>query len=580
MSVDSSSSSHRRSSTGGGDGRVQGRRQLSILSPVGYSSSTCGYCTPPSSGRRSSTKSSRTYGLWAHRLSPYHYQQLVDRGWRRSGDYLYKPDLARTCCPQIPIRLDVAAFRPGKGQRRALANLIFYVRQNGRKPARWKGKWSRGRDWRAVQRWSEVEWHEGDPLAIPSVTSTLPVTSSAAATAKGKERSQNEARSATGPEPEPGTQRSWADTVAGPRTRKLQTILRPSSSTDEKYALFRKYQAKIHGEAEDKISPRKGWERFLVDTNLTPLWPTNGEALDDRQTAAWRDEVVDPDDPQQEIPYGCYHHEYRLDGQLIAVGVLDILPDCVSSVYLFYDPDFGHLEVGKISTLREIALTQQLSRKRGLESLRFYYLGFYIHACQKMKYKAEYKPCQLLDCADNEWRPFADVEAALEAGLRYGFAQAGGGDARLPSDRHPSGVDGSSRAVPDAAVGRASASESRASEGQEAEEGLDDEDDDLDSRIPTKPHPPPGMLDPHAILDPLAQARSGTPLRATREVAMLERALVLEAARQFDGIQLLAMSSLAKTYLQTGEGDEFVSAIEAVAALGDEELVSGCVLFL
>lgn len=33
---------------------------------------------------------------------------------------------------------------------------------------------------------------------------------------------------------------------------------------------------------------------------------------------------------------GSYHHCYRLNGQLIAMGVLDLLPSCVSSVYLMY----------------------------------------------------------------------------------------------------------------------------------------------------------------------------------------------------------------------------------------------------
>lgn len=62
-----------------------------------------------------------------------------------------------------------------------------------------------------------------------------------------------------------------------------------------------------------------------------------------------------------------------VDGQLIAVGVLDILPRCVSSVYLFYDPAFAHLQLGKISALREIALVEQLRRQR--PNIEWYYMG-------------------------------------------------------------------------------------------------------------------------------------------------------------------------------------------------------------
>lgn len=63
----------------------------------------------------------------------------------------------------------------------------------------------------------------------------------------------------------------------------------------------------------------------------------------------------------------------RLDGKLVCVGVLDILPKCVSSVYLFYDPDLGHLSLGKCSALREIMLTSTLTEQ--LPTLKYYYMG-------------------------------------------------------------------------------------------------------------------------------------------------------------------------------------------------------------
>jgi len=76
------------------------------------------------------------------------------------------------------------------------------------------------------------------------------------------------------------------------------------------------------------------------------------------------------------------------------VGVVDILPSCLSSVYCFYDPDFRHFSLGKLTALMEIQWVQQASRFR--PDLRYYYLGFYIHNCQKMKYKGEYSPSELL----------------------------------------------------------------------------------------------------------------------------------------------------------------------------------------
>lgn len=50
--------------------------------------------------------------------------------------------------------------------------------------------------------------------------------------------------------------------------------------------------------------------------------------------------------------YGSFHQLYILDGKVIAVGVIDILPKCVSSVYLYYDPDYSFLSLGTYSALR------------------------------------------------------------------------------------------------------------------------------------------------------------------------------------------------------------------------------------
>lgn len=38
--------------------------------------------------------------------------------------------------------------------------------------------------------------------------------------------------------------------------------------------------------------------------------------------------------------------------KLVAVGVIDILPQCTSSVYFFYDPDYSFLSIGTYSALR------------------------------------------------------------------------------------------------------------------------------------------------------------------------------------------------------------------------------------
>ena len=55
-------------------------------------------------------------GMWAHNLTVEAYQELLDRGWRRSGRWLYRPQpdkLGCECCPYT-IRLDAHKFRPSK----------------------------------------------------------------------------------------------------------------------------------------------------------------------------------------------------------------------------------------------------------------------------------------------------------------------------------------------------------------------------------------------------------------------------------------------------------------------------------
>ena len=60
-----------------------------------------------------------------------------------------------------------------------------------------------------------------------------------------------------------------------------------------------------------------------------------------------------PKPPPSHLPtnYGSYHQIYRLDGRLVAIGVLDILPACVSSVYFIYDNDWEEFSLGKVAEL-------------------------------------------------------------------------------------------------------------------------------------------------------------------------------------------------------------------------------------
>jgi len=110
--------------------------------------------------------------------------------------------------------------------------------------------------------------------------------------------------------------------------------------------------------------------------------------------------------------YGSFHQQYILDGKLIGVGVIDILPSCLSSVYFFYDPEYSFLSLGIYSALKELEWVIQASKT--CSSLTYYYMGFYIHSCPKMRYKGQYKPSDLLDPEGGGWVPLEDCIPKLE----------------------------------------------------------------------------------------------------------------------------------------------------------------------
>ena len=80
----------------------------------------CGYCNSAASD------TSVCHGVWARRLAVVDYQALLDRGWRRSGNFLYTTDNPATCCPAYAVRLKAADFTPSREHRRMQRRLAAY----------------------------------------------------------------------------------------------------------------------------------------------------------------------------------------------------------------------------------------------------------------------------------------------------------------------------------------------------------------------------------------------------------------------------------------------------------------------
>jgi len=89
---------------------------------------------------------------------------------------------------------------------------------------------------------------------------------------------------------------------------------------------------------------------------------------------------------------------YFVDGRLAAVGYVDALPDGLSAIYFFYDPDERHRSLGTFNVLAII----DAARRRGLP---WVYLGYYVEGCQSVEYKARFRPNEVLR-TDGTWGPF------------------------------------------------------------------------------------------------------------------------------------------------------------------------------
>jgi arginyl-tRNA--protein-N-Asp/Glu arginylyltransferase len=84
--------------------------------------------------------------------------------------------------------------------------------------------------------------------------------------------------------------------------------------------------------------------------------------------------------------------EYRLagvtDAPLVAVALTDVMPDGLSMVYSFYDPDMAHRSIGTFLILDHI----EQVRSAGLD---YVYLGYWVKDSPKMAYKGDYHPLEV-----------------------------------------------------------------------------------------------------------------------------------------------------------------------------------------
>ncbi|AES71123.1 putative arginyltransferase [Medicago truncatula] len=474
----------------------------SVVADCGKRRSSCGYC-------RSPRHNSISHGMVAYSLTVYDYQALLDRGWRRSGSFLYKPEMEKTCCPSYTIRLKASDFVPSKEQLRVsrrmqrfldgtldvkrvdameepntsnnseslvhnnpscsmseespsvsnkevdevekslhylsdqIDNAVHMFTENGEFPS---GIQLPKASVRMVSQGKKKVLANGSEDLLYSSNIAFQVAASINR-AKSRDKDGNDSKPSRDSDKENGfspkiiaeklvasldstvnisglsiracnghvnfytsskqvSQNGTVQKAAIPKksatnrniggNRKLEIRLNRSSFDPEEYALYRKYQRKVHNDKPENYT-ESSYRRFLVDTPLIYVSHTG-------------DNTVPP------CGFGSFHQQYLVDGKLVAVGVIDILPNCLSSKYLFWDPDFAFLSLGKYSALQEIGWVKD--NQAYCPSLQHYYLGYYIHSCNKMRYKAAYRPSELLCPLRYQWVSF-DIARPLLDRKRY-----------------------------------------------------------------------------------------------------------------------------------------------------------------
>ncbi len=110
----------------------------------------------------------------------------------------------------------------------------------------------------------------------------------------------------------------------------------------------------------------------------------------------------------EEFAFSFYDHTipalefcYYIEGQLVAVGIVNITPHALSSVYFTYRLSHSKLSLGTFSAMAEIDHARRLGKD-------YLYLGYYVAANHFMAYKARYLPNEILNSA-GQWIPFYDA---------------------------------------------------------------------------------------------------------------------------------------------------------------------------
>jgi len=136
------------------------------------------------------------------------------------------------------------------------------------------------------------------------------------------------------------------------RNQDIEIIEKPVQFVPEHFDLYRRYQIARHPESGMNDTDPQKYLNFLGSRQVSSVF-----------------------------------FEMRVCGSLAGLAVADLLPDGLSAVYTFFDPDLPERGLGVYAVLWEI----EEAKRRGLD---YVYLGYWIAESPKMSYKTRYRPIE------------------------------------------------------------------------------------------------------------------------------------------------------------------------------------------
>ncbi len=131
------------------------------------------------------------------------------------------------------------------------------------------------------------------------------------------------------------------------------------------------------------------FDRYHAHQSAHKGWPEHAGKEADEYRAHFLDNPI----PTEEW-------RYFLGQSLVGVGYVDVMPDALSAIYFFYEPEERARGLGIWNVL---CLIEQ-ARLRGLPYL---YLGYFVPGCTTMQYKSGFLPNERRQ-PNGVWRGFPD----------------------------------------------------------------------------------------------------------------------------------------------------------------------------